>query len=48
MAVLGEREVEQGNVNLRIHGEKEQLTLSYAEFVALLREKRDSKDLNYG
>ena len=48
MAVLGEREVEQGNVNLRIHGQKEQLTLSYAEFVALLREKRDSKDLNYG
>lgn len=47
MAVLGGREIEEGVLNLRIHGVKEQRTLGISEFVAYLREKRDSKALDY-
>ncbi len=47
MAVLGGREVEQGVVNLRVHGVQEQRSLDRAAFLELLREKRDSKALEY-
>ncbi len=47
MVVLGGREVEEGNVNLRIHGVKEQKTMSEAEFFAYLADKRDSKSTSY-
>jgi len=47
MIVLGGREVEEGNINLRIHGVKEQKTMSEAEFFAYLAEKRDSKSIEY-
>ena len=47
MAVLGGREVEEGNVNLRIHGVKEQKTMAVDEFIAYLGQKRDSKALDY-
>jgi threonyl-tRNA synthetase len=47
MAVLGGREVEESAVNLRVHGVKEQRTLSTGDFLALLAEKRDTKSLEY-
>ncbi|HEX9794755.1 MAG TPA: threonine--tRNA ligase [Planctomycetota bacterium] len=47
MAVLGGREVEEGRVNLRVHGVKEQQSLTIEEFLTLLRDKRDSKALDY-
>ncbi|MBC8369403.1 MAG: threonine--tRNA ligase [Planctomycetes bacterium] len=47
MAVIGEREADDGQVNLRIHGVKQQLTLSIDEFIALLEDKRSSKSLTY-
>jgi threonyl-tRNA synthetase len=47
MAVLGGREVEESKVNLRIHGVKEQQSLTTEEFIAYLRDKRDSKALGY-
>jgi len=48
MAVIGEREAENGQVSLRIHGVKQQVTLTIDEFIALLEEKRSSKSLTYG
>ena len=47
MAVLGGREVEEGKVNLRIHGEKEQRSMSVDDFLAFLIEKRDTHALGY-
>lgn len=47
MAVLGGREVEEGTVNLRIHGEKEQRSMSVDDFIAFLQEKRDTRALGY-
>lgn len=47
MAVLGGREVEESSVNLRIHGVKEQATLTEDDFLAMLSEKRNSKSLEY-
>ena len=47
MAVLGEREVEEGMVNLRIHGVKQQLSIAVDDFIKMLQEKRDSKSLEY-
>ena len=47
MAVLGGREVEEGKVNLRIHGVKEQKSMPIDEFIAYLIDKRDSKSLEY-
>lgn len=47
MAVLGGREVEQGVINLRIHGVAEQRSLTPAEFLAYLSDKRDRKALDY-
>jgi len=47
MAVLGGREVEEGKVNLRIHGEKEQRTMPVQEFLSFLGEKRATKSLDY-
>jgi len=47
MAVLGAREVEQGVLNLRIHGVAEQRALTAEAFLELLRERRDSKALDY-
>ncbi len=47
MAVLGAREVEQGVLNLRVHGVAEQRALTAAAFLDLLRERRDSKALDY-
>ncbi len=47
MAVIGGREAENGEVNVRIHGVKEQKTLSVDDFLAALIEKRDSKSLEY-
>ena len=47
MAVLGGREVEEGKVNLRIHGEKEQRSMSVDDFLAFLIEKRDTRALGY-
>ena len=47
MAVLGGREVEAGKLNLRIHGVKEQQSLTMDEFLAYLRDKRDTKALEY-
>jgi len=47
MAVIGGREAENGEVNVRIHGIKEQKTLPVADFLAALKQKRDSKDLGY-
>ncbi len=47
MVVLGGREVEEGRVNLRVHGVKEQRSMTVDEFLGFLREKRDSKALDY-
>jgi len=47
MAVLGGREVEEGAVNLRVHGQKEQRTMSHAEFFQMLQEKKHTKSLEY-
>ncbi|MFQ5748466.1 MAG: threonine--tRNA ligase, partial [Planctomycetota bacterium] len=47
MAVLGGREVEQGVLNLRVHGVAEQRALTAAAFLELLRKRRDSKALDY-
>ena len=47
MAVIGEREAENGQVSLRIHGVKQQVTLPTDEFIALLEDKRSSKSLTY-
>ena len=47
MAVIGGREAENGEVNVRVHGVKEQKTLSIDDFLAALIEKRDSKSLEY-
>ena len=47
MAVLGEREVESGTVSLRVHGKDGQEALSVEDFVARLRERRDSRALEY-
>ncbi len=47
VAVLGGREVEEGTVNLRIHGRKDQLSMSMDEFVAYLDDKRRSKSLEF-
>ncbi|KAA3608114.1 MAG: threonine--tRNA ligase [Planctomycetota bacterium] len=47
MVVLGGREVEQGVLNLRVHGVKEQRSLTMADFLAYLRDRRDQKSLDY-
>jgi threonyl-tRNA synthetase len=47
MVVLGGREVEEGRVNLRVHGVKEQRSMTVDEFLGFLREKRDTKALDY-
>ncbi len=47
MVVLGGREVDEGLVNLRVHGVKEQRSMSVDEFLGFLRDKRDSKALDY-
>jgi threonyl-tRNA synthetase len=47
MAVIGGREAENGEVNVRVHGVKEQKTLTVLDFVTALRAKRDTKDLEY-
>ncbi len=47
MAVLGGREVEEGKVNLRIHGVKQQQSMTIDEFMAYLIDKRESKSLEY-
>ncbi len=47
MCVLGAREVEGGRINLRVHGVQEQRGLTVEDLLALLREKRDSKALDY-
>jgi threonyl-tRNA synthetase len=47
MAVIGEREADGGQVNLRIHGVKQQVTISIDEFIELLEDKRSSKSLTY-
>ena len=47
MAVIGGREAENGEVNVRVHGVKEQKTLSVGDFLAALEGKRASKSLQY-
>jgi len=47
MAVIGGREAENGEVNLRIHGVKEQSTMDIPSFLDALDQKRASKDLDY-
>ncbi|RMH02987.1 MAG: threonine--tRNA ligase [Planctomycetota bacterium] len=47
MVVLGAREVDEGRLNLRVHGVKEQRSLTVDEFLGFLREKRDRRDLDY-
>ena len=47
MVVLGGREVDEGRVNLRVHGVKEQRSMGVDEFLGFLRDKRDSKALNF-
>lgn len=47
MAVIGGREAEEGAVNLRIHGIKQQSTLSIDDFLAALQAKRVSKEIDY-
>ena len=48
MAVVGAREAETGEVNVRVHGKKQQTTLKVADFIAALNLKRSSKSLDYG
>ena len=47
MAVIGGREAENGEVNVRIHGVKEQMTLAQDAFLQVLEAKRASKALGY-
>ncbi|MGB0954216.1 MAG: His/Gly/Thr/Pro-type tRNA ligase C-terminal domain-containing protein, partial [Planctomycetota bacterium] len=47
MAVIGGREAENGEVNVRIHGVKEQKTLAQDAFLQVLEAKRSSKALGY-
>ena len=47
MAVMGGREAENKEINLRIHGVKEQLTIKVDDFLNSLEKKRDSKSLTY-
>ncbi|MDP7062551.1 MAG: threonine--tRNA ligase [Planctomycetota bacterium] len=47
MAVIGGREAENGEVNVRVHGVKEQKTLPVEDFLNALIAKRASKSLEY-
>ncbi|MDA0666581.1 MAG: threonine--tRNA ligase [Planctomycetota bacterium] len=47
MAVIGGREAENGEVSVRVHGVKEQKTLSIDGFMTALEGKRSSKSLTY-
>jgi threonyl-tRNA synthetase len=47
MAVIGGREAENGEVNVRVHGEKKQSTMKIEDFISALNLKRSSKALDY-
>ena len=47
MLVVGEQEVENGTVSVRKHGERDTVTMSIDEFVAMLQNKIDTKAQDY-
>lgn len=47
MLVVGDQEVENGTVSVRKHGERDTVTMSIDEFVAMLQNKIDTKAQDY-
>lgn len=47
MLVVGDQEVENGTVSVRKHGERDTVTMSIDEFVAMLQSKIDTKAQDY-
>ena len=47
MLVVGDQEVEKGTVSVRKHGERDTVTMSIDEFVAMLQNKIDTKAQDY-